>query len=195
MGILELSNLLRLLHPPTSRSEIALDTPSPSNNDMTPPDPSSTPMIMAGVIPSVIAARFAWRSRSVIRQLFLVILTLCFLVPTAVLIAGMNPWLVDGRYRTYLKFYWSLRQNMTHAEVIAVMNDFYPPNDVRLPPMIIEDNSTSLSFYMNPEDKSEPNAEGIFLKIEDGRVIDMRYVPDRTPKKDAASISRPPQLE
>ena len=102
----------------------------------------------------------------------------------------MNPWLVDARYRTYLKFYWSIRQNMTHAEVMAVMTDFYPPNDVRSAPILIEDNSVSLSFYMHPEDKSEPNTEGIFLKMEDGRVLDTRYVADRNPEKEPAAPPR-----
>ena len=117
-------------------------------------------------------------------------MTLCFFVPTGILLAGRNPWLVDARYRNYLKFYWSIRQNMTHAEVIAVMNDFYPPHDVRLAPIIFEDNSSSLSFYMNPEDKSEPNTEGIFLKMEDGRVADTRYVPDRIVQKEPAAPPR-----
>ncbi len=161
---------------------------------MAPPDHSSTSMIIVGVVASAIAARFAWRSRSVIGQLFLIVITLCCLVPTGVLVAGMNPWLVDARYRTYLQFYWSIRRNMTHADVIAVMNDFYPQNDVRLPPIIIEDKSSSLSFLMNPEGKSEPNQEEISLKMEDGRVIGTRYIPDRDIQKNGEAISRPPIL-
>ena len=81
---------------------------------------------------------------------------------------------------------------MTHSEVIAVMNDFYPPSDVRLPPIIIEDKSSSLSFLMNPEGKSEPNQEEISLKMEDGRVIGTRYIPDRDVQKNGEAISRPP---
>ncbi len=115
-----------------------------------------------------------------IGRLFLISITLCFLVPTAILITGMNPWLLDARYRTYLEFYWSLRKNMTRAEVMAVMSDFYPPGDVRLPPILTEDTATTISFYMNPEKQSEPNQERIFLKMEDGRITGTRYVPDRT---------------
>ena len=162
---------------------------------MSPPVHSTTQLIIVGLIASAIAARFAWRSRSGVARFFLTILTLCFFVPTGILVAGMNPWLLDARYRTYLKFYWSLRQNMTHAEVIAVMNDFYPPDDVRSLPIIVQDSSSVLSFYMNPETKSEPNKEEIFIKMEEGRVTATRYIPDRSAQKDAAAISRPPQLK
>jgi S-formylglutathione hydrolase FrmB len=158
---------------------------------MSPPVHSSTQLILVGLVASAIAARFAWRSRSGIARLFLIIMALCFFVPTGILLAGKNPWLVDARYRTYLKFYWSIRQNMTRAEVIAVMHDFYPPSDGRLAPIMIEDSSASLSFYMNPEDQSEPDTEGISLKMEDGRVTATKYIADRTPQKESAAPARP----
>lgn len=153
---------------------------------------STTPVILVGLVASAITARFAWRSRSGIARLFLIPLALCFLMPTGVLVAGKIPWLVDARYRTYVQFYWSIRRNMTHAEVLALMHDFYPQDDLRSLPIMVENSSSALSFYMNPETKSEPNQEKISLKMEDGRVIGTKYTPDRDAQKNGVAISRPP---
>lgn len=146
---------------------------------MSPPDHSSTQIIVVGLIASAIAGRFAWRSRSAVGRLVLITITLFFFVPTGILVTGMNPWLLDARYRTYREFYWSLRKNMTRAEVLAVMNDFYPPGDVRSCPTVVQDTAAKLGFYMNPEKKSQPTKEAIFLEMDEGRVTNTRYVPDR----------------
>lgn len=159
---------------------------------MSPPSHSSTQIIIVGLVASLITARFAWQSRSAISRLFLITITLCFLVPTGIVINGMNPWLLDARYRTYREFYWSLRKNMSRTEVMAVMNEFYPPGEARSAPTMVEDTASRLGFYMHPEKKSEPTQEAIFLEMEEGRVTRTQYIPDRTQHKNVAEAFRPP---
>jgi hypothetical protein len=42
----------------------------------------------------------------------------------------------------------------------------------------MSDEPDSLGFFMNPESSREPNCEGIFLKLEAGRVVSKEYSPD-----------------
>jgi hypothetical protein len=90
----------------------------------------------------------------------------------------MNPWLLDARHRTYREFYWSIRREMTREEVMTVMNRFYPPGDERKSPITVENSGSQLSFRMDPEGKTEPKNETILIRMDDGRVTGVDYIPD-----------------
>jgi hypothetical protein len=42
----------------------------------------------------------------------------------------------------------------------------------------LHDTPDGLGFFMNPEASREPNCEGIFLRLEQGRVTKKTYSPD-----------------
>lgn len=91
---------------------------------------------------------------------------------------AIHPELIDSRYRAYKKLYRSIQIGMTRDEVLKKMGDQYPPNGARQTPVIMEDTTNSFGLFMNPEESKQPNCEGIFLKMEDGRVVSKRYSPD-----------------
>lgn len=136
-------------------------------------------IVIAGFIATLILGRLAWRSQSLSARLILTFLMLCFLVPTGVLTVGMNPWILDARYRTYREFFWSIRREMTREEVMAVMNSFYPPGEARKRPTTVSDSAYQLSFRMDPEGKTEPRNETILLRMDNGQVTGADYIPDR----------------
>jgi hypothetical protein len=136
-------------------------------------------IVIAGFIATLVVGRLAWRSQSLSARLVFTFLMLCFLVPTGVLTAGMNPWMLDARYRTYREFYWSIRREMTREEVMTLMSKLYPPGDERKSPITIENSAYRLSFHMDPEGKAEPRNETILIRMDDGRVTGVDYIPDR----------------
>ncbi len=67
---------------------------------------------------------------------------------------------------------------MTRDEVFAALDRHYPPTGPRKRPKILRDDTDSIGFFMNPEKSREPNCEGIFLTLKEGRVITRIYSPD-----------------
>ncbi len=108
----------------------------------------------------------------------MVVLALIFLLPAGYLFVGLNPWLVDSRFRTYRAFYRDIEVGMTRDQVLAVMERRYPADGLRKRPKIMDDTSQRLGFFMNPETSREPNCEGIFLALEGGRVTKIVYSAD-----------------
>ncbi len=133
------------------------------------------PIVIAGLVASAIAGIFVWRSRSFAGRLFSVLMTLCFLVPSGILLVGMNPWLVDARFRTYKLFYWNLRSGMSRQEVLDTMNRHYPAGAPRQRPFIRQDSASQLDFHMNPEQGAETDHDEISLEMEEGIVIRKSY--------------------
>jgi hypothetical protein len=88
------------------------------------------------------------------------------------------PELVDGRFRTYKQFYHDIEIGMTREQVFEVMEKRYAANPARQRPKIMGDTPERLGFFMNPEKSREPNCEGIFLAIKDGKVIRKQYSMD-----------------
>ena len=116
------------------------------------------------------------RSRAV--KSVMVVLALVFLIPSGYLFSVFHPELVDGRFRTYKAFYGDIQIGMTRDEVFAALDRRYPKSGARQRPKVMEDTADRLGFFMNPETSREPNCEGIFLKVEKGRVKSKVYSPD-----------------
>ena len=45
-------------------------------------------------------------------------------------------------------------------------------------PKVLEDSDTRLDFFMNPERSTEPNCEGIFLQMQENKVVKKSYSAD-----------------
>jgi hypothetical protein len=135
-------------------------------------------LVVAGLAISLLAGWVAWRSQNVLSRLLLLGLSISLLIPSAILGVGMNPWLVDARYRSYKIFYWSVQRGMDRSEVLASLDKSYPTGGPRLKPKLLEDTATRLSFTMHPEAKPEPDRETITLKMEAGKVVGKEYLPD-----------------
>jgi len=88
------------------------------------------------------------------------------------------PQLFDRRIAAYQRFYRAIDEGMTRAEVLETRDRLYPEGDTRQPPVVMEDVPRSLGFFMNSEGEVEPNCEGIFLDLENGRVVRKRYSRD-----------------
>ena len=67
---------------------------------------------------------------------------------------------------------------MTRDEIFTLLEHRYPARGPRQRPTILADEPTTLDFFMNPESSREPDCEGIFLRLTDGRVTRKDYSPD-----------------
>jgi|SRR5882724_5758057 len=105
-------------------------------------------------------------------------LSVVFLIPAGYVFLAFHPELVDGRFRTYKAFYRDIQIGMTRDEVFAALDRRYPKSGARQRPKVMDDTVESLGFFLNPETSREPNCEGIFLKLEKGRVKKKDYSPD-----------------
>ena len=137
-----------------------------------------TQVIIVGLLAGLLLATLAWRSRRMITKVFLGLVAACFLVPSAILFIGRNPWLIDARYRTFQLFYWNIRMDMSRQEVIAEMQNWYPADQPRMAPKIKEDSVNKLEFEMNPESETKMDHEGIVLQMQGGHVIGKSYETD-----------------
>jgi hypothetical protein len=139
------------------------------------------PDILAAAVGGVIAfiaVVVAWFARSSAVKAIMIALALIFLLPAGYVFVGFNPWLVDSRFRTYRAFYRELEIGMTREQVLAAMERRYPADGPRKRPTIMDDTPRRLGFFMNPEASREPNCEGIFLTLENGRVTKIVYSAD-----------------
>ncbi|RYD20979.1 MAG: hypothetical protein EOP88_13055 [Verrucomicrobiaceae bacterium] len=147
-------------------------------------------LVLVGLAVAIFAGWVAWRSQSIISRLLLLALSITLLIPSTILGVGMNPWLVDARYRSYRLFYWGIQRGMDRTEVLADLESSYPIGGPRLRPKILEDTATRLSFIMHPEAQPDPDRETITLKMEAGKVMGKEYLPDteHTKKPDTSTI-------
>jgi hypothetical protein len=116
------------------------------------------------------------RSRGI--RALMIVLALVLLLPAGFVFVAFHPELVDGRFRTYKVFYRDIQVGMTREQVLAAMERRYPSDGPRKRPTIMDDTPTRLGFFMNPETSREPNCEGIFLTLKQGRVIKKDYAQD-----------------
>jgi len=105
-------------------------------------------------------------------------LAVALLLPAAWFFAALNPWLTDARFRAYRSFYQDLKPGMTRDEVLARVESHYPASGERKAPKVMEDTPERLGFFMDPEHSREPNCEGIFLSLREGKVVSKGYSPD-----------------
>ena len=131
-----------------------------------------------GALAASVAIVIACRAKSGLVTAMMVVLALVFIAPAGYVFLAFHPELVDGRFRTYKRFYHDIQVGMTREQVLAAMEQRYPTNGARLRPKIMNDSADGLGFFMNPETSREPNCEGIFLTLEAGRVTKVVYSAD-----------------
>jgi len=139
------------------------------------------PVVLAaavGAIFSLLALMLAGLARSSAVKATMFVLAVLFVLPAGYLIVGLNPWLVDSRFRTYRAFYRDIGIGMTREQVLSALEHHYPTNGPRKRPKILNDTPEALGFFMNPETSREPNCEGIFITFEQDRVTKKLYSPD-----------------
>lgn len=135
-------------------------------------------LAMLGLAASLILLVAVFKVRSIGLRLVFVLLSVLTLAPLALVMAALFPEWVDARYHSYKVFYSEIQNGMTRDEVLALQARLYPEGGPRQKPRIIMEDETSLTFFMHPEDSTEPNCEGIFLAFQDGRVTSKTYSPD-----------------
>jgi len=131
-----------------------------------------------GALAALAAIVIACRAKSGLITAIMVALALVFIAPAGCVFLAFHPELVDGRFRTYKRFYQDIKVGMTRDQVLAAMELRYPTNGPRKRPTIMRDTPEGLGFFMSPEASREPNCEGIFLTLEAGRVTKMVYSAD-----------------
>ncbi len=130
------------------------------------------------LIGALVCLIFAWLASHWFKRGILIVAALFLLTPSGVALLCIKPELVDGRYKTYKQLYGDIHVGMSRTEVMTLVDRHYPSEGERLPPDIIEDSDKKLSFFMNPEDSTEPNCEGIFLELENDAVVKKSYARD-----------------
>lgn len=90
----------------------------------------------------------------------------------------LKPELIDARFRTYKAFYRDIEIGMKREDVDALLERRYPAGGERQRPMLMNNAADAVGYFMNPEESTEPNCEGIFLKLKDGRVTEKQYSAD-----------------
>lgn len=131
-----------------------------------------------GVLASAILLFTVFRVRSLGLKVLLVLIAVVTLAPAGLVALIAFPEWVDVRYRSYKTFYTEIQPGMTRDEVMALQARMYPEGGARQKPRIAMEDDTSLTFFMHPEDSTEPNCEGIFLVFKDGKVTSKTYSPD-----------------
>lgn len=130
-----------------------------------------------GVLVAIALIVFAFRSRSW-KRLVLGVLGVALFLPSLFFVLALNAWLIDPRFRTYRSFYYDIEEGMSRAEVFGLIDHHYPAGGHRRRPEVMDDSGGGLGFFMNPEHSKEPNCEGIFISLREGRVTGKSYSPD-----------------
>ena len=130
------------------------------------------------LIGAVACLVFAYLASHWLKRGILIVFALFLLGPSGVALICFKPELVDDRFRTYKQLFGEIEVGMSRAEVMTLVGQHYPSEGERLRPKIIEDSDKKLSFFMNPEDLTEPNCEGIFLRMQDNKVVRKSYARD-----------------
>ena len=132
-------------------------------------------VILIGAVACLVFAYLAshWLKRGI-----LLVAALFLLGPSGVALIGFKPELVDDRFKTYKQLFGDIEVGMSRADVMTLIDQHYPSEGERLRPNIIEDSDKKLGFFMNPEDSTEPNCEGIFLEMQDNKVVRKSYARD-----------------
>jgi len=123
-----------------------------------------------------LAAAFAARTHLV--RVLATISVCIFIAPSVLLFLALHPAVIDPRFRTYRAFYNDVQVGMTREQVFDALERRYSAGGARQKPKILDDTSTALNFFMNPEGSREPNCEGVFLVMSGGKVISKCYSPD-----------------
>ena len=121
---------------------------------------------------------FTCRASGWIKRAILLLVALILLAPSGLLAIMLKPELVDVRFRAYKRLYRDIQIGMTRDEVMATVQRHYPSGGRRMEPKVLEDSTNRLDFFMSPEGSREPNCEGIFLQMQEDRVVRKKYSAD-----------------
>jgi len=121
---------------------------------------------------------FAYLASHWLKRGILIVAALVLLAPSGLVLVIFKPELIDDRFKTYKQLFGDIEVGMSRAQVMTLVDQHYPSEGKRLRPTIVEDSEKKLSFWMNPEDSKEPNCEGIFLQMQDDRVMRKSYARD-----------------
>jgi len=127
---------------------------------------------------AALAAVLAYQVSSWRKRIVLIMVTLVLATPTALVCVALKPELVDGRFRAYQRLYRDIEVGMTRAEVMQLVDQQYPADGKRARPKVWEDTDTQLCLFMNPERRTEPSCEGIFLTLSEERITAKEYSRD-----------------
>ena len=130
------------------------------------------------LIGAVACLVFAYSASQWLKRFILIAAALLLLAPSGVALICFKPELVDDRFRTYKQLFGDIEVGMSRVEVMTLVDQHYPFDGERLRPNVIENSDIKLSFFMNPEDSTEPNCEGIFLRMRDNKVVRKSYARD-----------------
>ena len=139
------------------------------------------PLILIAVVTLIGAGAclvFAYLASHWLKRGILIVAALFLLGPSGVALICFKPELVDDRFRTYKQLFGDIEVGMSRVEVMTLVDQHYPFDGERLRPNVIENSDIKLSFFMNPEDSTEPNCEGIFLRMRDNKVVRKSYARD-----------------
>ena len=139
------------------------------------------PLILIAVVTLIGAVAclvFAYLASHWLKRGILIVAALFLLGPSGVALICFKPELVDDRFRTYKQLFGDIEVGMSRVEVMTLVDQHYPFDGERLRPNVIENSDIKLSFFMNPEDSTEPNCEGIFLRMRDNKVVRKSYARD-----------------
>ena len=130
------------------------------------------------LIGAVACLVFAYSASHWLKRFILIAAALLLLAPSGVALICFKPELVDDRFGTYKQLFGDIEVGMSRVEVMTLVDQHYPFDGERLRPNVIENSDIKLSFFMNPEDSTEPNCEGIFLRMRDNKVVRKSYARD-----------------
>jgi hypothetical protein len=133
---------------------------------------------VGSLVTALVALVLAIRLRQRTTRILLALAVPVFILPAVYILPVFLPDLLDGRFRTYRAFHRSLHPGMTRAEVWKAMDRHYPGHGPRRRPKTIADTPAVLQFFMDPETRTEPNCEGIFLTLTNDRVLRVDYSAD-----------------
>lgn len=79
--------------------------------------------------------------------------------------------------KPYRRFYNSIHNGMTRAEVMAELHRQFPVRGRYPVPALRNESDSQMMFFLDPK-QSAYNAEGVFLGLKNGRVTGKVYSPD-----------------
>ncbi|MBL9184017.1 MAG: hypothetical protein JNN17_17880 [Verrucomicrobiaceae bacterium] len=136
-------------------------------------------LALFGLVIALVMLAGAFRCRGVALKILLIMLGIASAAPAGLVVMVSYPEWVDPRFRVYKDFFAAIQPGMSRDDVKTLLEKHYPESGPRSRPILFLEDESSLNFFMHPEPgHTEPNCEGILLKIENDRVTTKTYSPD-----------------
>ena len=136
-------------------------------------------LALFGLVVAVVLLVGAFRCRGRVFKVLLVMLACVSAMPAGLVVLVSYPEWVDPRFRVYKDFFAAIQPGMSRSDVKVLLEKHYPEGGTRSRPIVFLEDEDSLNFFMHPEaGRTEPNCEGILLKLENDLVTAKTYSPD-----------------